>query len=78
MGRRACTEPQCLYKGELYFYFYVVYYYLCIGSRHCNMEANQIRFVFDCVPILCLSHDVSIETCFCVLVKKQFDAAPSI
>ena len=21
MGRRACTEPQCLYKGELYFYF---------------------------------------------------------
>ena len=20
MGRRACTEPQCLYKGALYFY----------------------------------------------------------
>jgi len=21
MGRTACTEPQCLYKGALYFYF---------------------------------------------------------
>ena len=26
MGRTACTEPQCLYKGALYFYLtYVVY-----------------------------------------------------
>jgi len=22
MGRTACTEPQCLYKGDLYLYFY--------------------------------------------------------
>jgi len=22
MGRTACTEPQCLYKGALYLYFY--------------------------------------------------------
>jgi len=22
MGRTACTEPQCLYKGVLYFYLY--------------------------------------------------------
>jgi len=22
MGRPACTEPQCLYKGDLYLYFY--------------------------------------------------------
>jgi len=21
MGRTACTEPQCLYKGDLYLYF---------------------------------------------------------
>jgi len=21
MGSTACTDPQCLYKGELYFYF---------------------------------------------------------
>jgi hypothetical protein len=26
MGRTACTEPQCLYKGDLYLYlFYCVY-----------------------------------------------------
>jgi len=23
MGRTACTEPQCLYKGALYFFFYL-------------------------------------------------------
>ena len=23
MGRRACTEPQCLYKGALYLYLYL-------------------------------------------------------
>ena len=22
MDRTACTEPQCLYKGDLYLYFY--------------------------------------------------------
>jgi len=22
MGRTACTEPQCLYKGDLYLYFF--------------------------------------------------------
>jgi len=24
MGRTACTEPQCLYKGTLYLYLYVL------------------------------------------------------
>jgi len=34
MGRTACTEPQCLYKGDLYLFFvpqypvYVYYAYL--------------------------------------------------
>jgi hypothetical protein len=23
MGRTACTEPQCLYKGDLYLYTYI-------------------------------------------------------
>ena len=23
MGRTACTEPQCLYKGDLYLYLYL-------------------------------------------------------
>jgi len=25
MGRTACTESQCLYKGALYFYLYLYY-----------------------------------------------------
>jgi len=28
MGRTACTEPQCLYKGDLYLYLYFIYYSL--------------------------------------------------
>jgi hypothetical protein len=24
MGRTACTEPQCLYKGDLYIYIYIL------------------------------------------------------
>ena len=24
MGRTACTEPQCLYKGALYLYLYLL------------------------------------------------------
>jgi hypothetical protein len=26
MGRTACTEPQCLYKGALYLYLYILFY----------------------------------------------------
>jgi len=25
MGRTACTEPQCLYKGALYLYFLLLF-----------------------------------------------------
>jgi len=40
MGRTACTEPQCLYKGDLYLYLYYSLhnnpeeysYLLCGGS----------------------------------------------
>jgi len=28
MGRTACTEPQCLYKGALYLYLYLLTYLL--------------------------------------------------
>jgi len=26
MGRTACTQPQCLYKGALYLYIYIYFY----------------------------------------------------
>jgi len=38
-GRTACTEPQCLYKGDLYLY------HLSIKWQHCLREcgSNVIR-----------------------------------
>jgi len=27
MGLTTCTEPQCLYKGDLYLYFYMPFYF---------------------------------------------------
>ena len=29
MGRTACTEPQCLYKGDLYLFLHILYVYIC-------------------------------------------------
>jgi len=54
MGRTACTEPQCLYKGALYVYFYYYIYkdvYSISGAAWCvkpeevnplNAELNPI------------------------------------
>jgi len=28
MGRTACTEPQCLYRGDLYLYLYLINFHL--------------------------------------------------
>jgi len=37
MGRTACTEPQCLYKGAFYLFFYITLQYLhlrrCLPTR---------------------------------------------
>jgi len=32
MGRMACTEPQCLYKGDLYLYHFYVYSLIIFSS----------------------------------------------
>ena len=32
MGRTACTEPQCLYKGALYLYLYLYLLFKTISS----------------------------------------------
>jgi hypothetical protein len=36
VGHMACTEPQCLYKGDLYLYE-INTAYLCINKNHQNM-----------------------------------------
>jgi len=55
MGRTACTEPQCLYKGDLYLYLFKHYYLhgkwvpchhdmarpqVTNGGTACNMESS--------------------------------------
>jgi len=42
MGRTACTEPQCLYKGALYLYLYL---YFCLHARHKKAHGSRI-FLF--------------------------------
>ena len=37
MGRTACTEPQCLYKGALYLYLY----YRHAVLQTCNVNTLQ-------------------------------------
>ena len=56
MGRTACTEPQCLYKGALYFYFYPIQLtrqtqfvsYCCRHSdrRFCTLKRFQPEATF--------------------------------
>jgi len=38
MGRTACTEPRCLYKGDLYLYFY---------SHHLGMQTGHFTAVYQ-------------------------------
>ena len=37
MGRTACTEPQCPYKGALFFY-----------CTHCGKNANEFKYTIIC------------------------------
>ena len=40
MGRTACTEPQCLYKGDLYLYFSLP---LVSVPNRCSSSLQLIR-----------------------------------
>ena len=40
MGRTACTEPQCLYKGALYLYLYLYLQMIWIPYTF-----NQFRYL---------------------------------
>jgi len=41
MGRTACTEPQCLYKGDLYLFFVYNYTQNSLSLRY-NRVQNYI------------------------------------
>jgi len=43
MGRMACTEPQCLYRGALYLYFFMQLFH---GGRG-SVVGIEIRYWLD-------------------------------
>ena len=50
MGRTACTEPQCLYRGDLYLYLHVaVCWNLSSGFVCENLEGGVISDVHSLV-----------------------------
>ena len=47
MGRTACTEPQCLYKGALYLYLY-----MNIDRRVITIcYTRTVRFAKPVIPV---------------------------
>jgi len=42
MGRTACTEPQCLYKGALYLYFTITPHPLTV-NRAAKYEYTHVH-----------------------------------
>jgi hypothetical protein len=62
MGHMACTEPQCLYKGALYLYFYYesevifirilrIVTYLCNTNLNITGEkSNYFSWIFVLLP----------------------------
>ena len=46
MGRTACTEPQCLYKGALYLYLYLYSPYGPYGLYRASVPVQRCTFNF--------------------------------
>ena len=43
IGRTACTEPQCLYKGALYLYLYLLSYMRSVVGRNVIMGRMTVH-----------------------------------
>jgi hypothetical protein len=44
MGRTACTESQCLYKGALYLYLYLLFN-VSTANRRAKLEFVEIFYL---------------------------------
>jgi hypothetical protein len=47
MGRTACTEPQCLYKGALYIYFYYAFMKAVYTVQACVHGADTLLYLYS-------------------------------
>jgi len=61
MGRTACTEPQCLYKGALYLF---LPHYLFSLHVHCSQAVPTYEKV-----IVCTNHMGTFQYCICLMHK---------
>jgi len=59
MGRTACTEPQCLYKGALYF---TLVHLVGFIVRICHVARSHERQSQDCGLAAQGSHDPAVST----------------
>jgi hypothetical protein len=46
MGRTACTEPQCLYKGALYLYFHPYFLARVIQGERYSGSSLKFKYLF--------------------------------
>jgi hypothetical protein len=59
MGRTACTEPQCLYKGDLYLYYLLVHR---IPNGGTVVSYANPRFVYLFMILSIISYQQDIDT----------------
>ena len=56
MGRTACTEPQCLYKGALYLYLIIIFlfFFLRCLAAYLLVPLRNTMFLWHCVLLFYL------------------------
>jgi len=66
MGRTACTEPQCLYKGTLYLYFYLFSYIVTSAARNTRRQQMDTHFNYTIVT------DYMLQCCYTIGTSFKF------
>jgi hypothetical protein len=69
MGRAACTEPQCLYKGALYLYLYLSCQLLTRLASKNNHDAGRTARIGKIIP---QAFRPSVRHTKCPMFLKQF------
>ena len=55
ISRTACTEPQCLYKGDLYLYFLQLMLNVCLANKF-NQVHNSVQYIYLFLLCTCFGH----------------------
>ena len=74
MGRTACTEPQCLYKGALCLYlcYVVIYCVFCLcTSFGCIIDILEYVVTRKSRTLISSSRAESFEACFCRIQNSR-------